>query len=167
MSPLGQRSRRTVDRFEFSPEDLSRLLEVTAWLAAHRDGWLNLLPGVESSADPVETPGLFSIFGSTTRPVSMCTWMPPGRGRHALDEVTVGIMHPKGKKVLPDLRAAGLPLAPTWRVWSDHPRRGLVVKIPASAPDAEVLRWAVGAGGLLCELPLTGSWQAEVFQAIR
>jgi hypothetical protein len=159
-----QRTQRRVDRFEFDPADLSRLLEATAWLAAHRDGWMNLLPGVDTPAEPVESPGLFSIFGSAQQPVSMCTWMPPGRGRHALDEVTVGIMHGRGGRVIPVLEAAGLSVPPGWRVWGDHPRRGLVVRIPTTAADAEVLRWAIAAGGLLCGLPTTGSWQAEVYQ---
>lgn len=166
MIHLGQRARRRVDRFEFSPADLSRLLAAAAWLSAHRDGWINLLPGVEAESETVEAPGLFSIFGSTAQRVSMCTWMPPGRGRRALDEVTLGIMHPRGSRVLPDLATRGLGLPPGWRVWSDHPRRGLVVKIPAAADDAEVLGWAIGAGGELCGAPLTGSWQAEVYQPL-
>ena len=165
MSPLPrQRAPRAVDRFEFDPADLSRLLEVVAWLAAHRDGWLNLLPGVDTPAEPVEAPGLFAIFGSAQPPVSMCTWMPPGKGRHALDEVTVGIMHARGKRVLPELEAAGLGVPPGWRVWGDHPRRGLVVRIPTTAADREVLRWALAAGAQLCAVPMTGGWQAEVYQ---
>jgi hypothetical protein len=162
VSPL--RAPRTVDRFEFDPADLSRLLEVMAWLAAHRDGWLNLLPGVDTPTEPVEAPGLFAIFGSAQAPVSMCTWMPPGRGRHALDEVTVGIMHPRGKRVVPELEAAGLAVPPGWRVWGDHPRRGLVVRIPTTAADREVLGWALAVGGRLCAVPTTGSWEAEVYQ---
>ena len=165
MSPL--RAPRTVDRFEFDPADLSRLLEVVAWLAAHRDGWLNLLPGVDTPSEPVEAPGLFAIFGSAQAPVSMCTWMPPGKGRHAFDEVTVGIMHARGTKVVPDLVAAGLGVPPGWRVWGDHPRRGLVVRIPTTADDGEVLRWALAAGGHLCAVPTTGSWQAEVYEPTR
>jgi hypothetical protein len=164
VSPLRQRS---LDRFEFDPADLTRLLEVAAWLSAHRDGWLNLLPGVETPADPVEAPGPFSIFGSAAQPVSMCTWMPPGRGRHALDEVTVGIMHSRRARVVPELRAAGLGVPPAWRVSGDHPSRGLVVKIPAAARDVEVLSWTLAAGGHLCGLPVTGSWQAEVYHPLR
>ncbi|MGH9046210.1 MAG: hypothetical protein ACRDVW_02735 [Acidimicrobiales bacterium] len=163
MSPLGGRG-RSVDRFEFDPADLARLLEVLAWLSANRDGWLNLLPGLETPSEPGESPGLFSIFGSSQTPVSMCTWMPPGRGRHAPDEVTVGIMHGRGTKVIPDLDAAGLAIAPSWRVWGDHPRRGLVVRIPTTAPDSQVLGWALAAGAHLCSVPTTGSWQAEVYQ---
>jgi hypothetical protein len=168
VSPLPRlRAPRAVDRFEFTPADLSRLLEVVGWLAAHRDGWLNLLPGVDTPTEPVETAGLFAIFGSSQPPVSMCTWMPPGRGRHALDEVTVGIMHGMGKKVLPDLVAAGLGVPPGWRVWGDHPRRGLVVRIPTTVADREVLGWTLAAGAQLCTVPTTGGWQAEVYQPIQ
>lgn len=163
---LGGRTRRAVDRFEFQPGDLGRLLEVVAWLSANRDGWLNLLPGVEATSEPVEAPGLFSMFGSAGPPASMCTWMPPGRGRRAPDEVTVGIMHGLRRRVLPDLQASGLSLPPTWRVWGDHPRRGLVVRIPTSAPDPEVLQWMLAAGARVCDMPTTGSWQAEVHQPV-
>ena len=163
-----RRGARSVDRFEFDPADLTKLLEVVAWLSAHRDGWINLLPGIDSGRAPtVEAPGLFSIFGSAQEPVSMCTWMPPGSGRHSVDEVTLGIMHPRGTKVVPSLEAAGLTVPPGWRVWGDHPRRGLVLRIPATAPAAEVLRWAVAAGEHLCGVPVTGSWQAEVYQPSR
>lgn len=157
---------RTVDRFEFDPADLTRLLEVVAWLSAHRDGWLNLLPGVEAGLEPPEAPGPFAIFGSAIPPVSMCTWMPPGRGRHALEEVTVGIMHARGTRVLPELIQAGLGVPPAWRVVGDHPRRGLVVRVPTSARDAEVLGWALAAGSHLCGLPVTGLWQAEIYQPL-
>ncbi len=165
LPPRGS-ARRAVDRFEFDPADLGRLLEVMAWLSAHRDGWLNLLPGVEASDEPVEAPGLFAIFGSARPPVSMCTWMPPGRARRSLDEVTVGIEHGRGRRVMPDLEAAGLSVPPGWRVLGDHPRRGLVVRIPSSAPDRQVLQWMLAAGDRLCDLPMTGSWQAEVHQPV-
>jgi hypothetical protein len=164
--PTRGRAGRAIDRFEFDPSELSRLLEVVAWLSAHRDGWLNLLPGVEASDVPVEAPGLFAIFGSTRPPVSMCTWMPPGRGRRSLDEVTVGIEHGLGRRILPDLESAGLSVPAAWRVWGDHPRRGLVVRIPSSAPDRQVLQWTLAAGARLCDLPMTGSWQAEVHQPV-
>jgi len=163
---LRLRPSRGVDRFEFVPTDLSRLLEVTAWLSAHRDGWVNLLPGVEVESDPLEAPGLFSIFGAVREPVSMCTWMPPGRGRHALDEVTLGVMHGRNRRVVPELEEFGLSIPPAWRVWGDHPRRGLVIRIPASAPDGQVLGWALAVGEQLCAVPLTGTWRAEVYQPL-
>jgi hypothetical protein len=167
VSLLGRhRAPRGVERFEFDPVDLTRLVEVVAWLSANRDGWLNLLPGVEVPAEPAEAPGLFSIFGSVREPVSMCTWMPPGRSRHAVDEVTVGIMHGRNSRVVPELVEAGLGAPPTWRVSSDHPRRGLVLRIPASASASEVLRWMLAAGALLCAVPLTGTWRAEVYQPL-
>jgi len=164
---LGHRT-RAVDRFEFDPGDLTRLLEVVAWLSAHRDGWVNLLPGVETPAEPVESAGLFSIFGGgAPEPVSMCTWMPPGSSRHALDEVTVGVMHAQGHRVMPELQAAGLGLPPGWRLGGDHPRRGLVVRVPTTASDREVLTWALSVGTRLCAVPTTGTWRAEVYQPMR
>jgi hypothetical protein len=148
---------------EFDPGEVSPVLEVLAWIGAHRDGWVNLLPGVDQTDEPVEGPGLFSMFGTRQAPVAMCTWMPPGRSRRSPEEVTVGIMHPAGRRVLPELVAAGLGVPPGWRVTADHPRRGLVVMVPATVPNEQVLAWTLAAGAKLCALPTTGRWRAEVY----
>jgi hypothetical protein len=66
--------------------------------------------------------------------------------------------------VVATLRDLGLPLPEGWRVVQDHPRRGLVAKLPAGADDAGVLDWLIRAAGALCTVPGTGQWRAEVFE---
>jgi hypothetical protein len=50
-----------------------------------------------------------------------------------------------------------------WRIMANHPRRGLVVHVPAEVGDAEVLRWLVDLGEELSAVPTDGKWHAVVF----
>jgi hypothetical protein len=69
--------------------------------------------------------------------------------------------------VVAKLLELGLALPEGWRVVQDHPRRGLVAKLPAGADDVKVLGWLIRAAGALCAVPRTGRWRAEVFEGTR
>jgi hypothetical protein len=79
----------------------------------------------------------------------LATWHPGER--------SAGIEHSTGPKVA---RRVDVPTG--WRVIQDHPRRGLVVRVPAEVADAEVLRWLVELGEALSQVPTSGRWIAEV-----
>ncbi|HEX3947345.1 MAG TPA: hypothetical protein VHW47_06545, partial [Acidimicrobiales bacterium] len=134
-------------------------------LAEVRDGWINLLPGVpEEEADEQPSPSFFSsLFGSAQLPVTMCTWMPPRGGRHVGDEFSVGVMHPRGRHAVTQLRDLGVAVPGGWRVRQDHARRGLVVMVPAVVAITTVLDWTLRAGAALAMTELTGSWKARIF----
>ena len=134
-------------------------------LADAHDGWINLMPGVEGDeADEpsVQTP-LSALFGSAQAPVTMCTWIPPKGGRRPRDEVAVGIMHPRGRFAVSQLRDLEVRLPEGWRVRQDHARRGLIVLVPLIVPHRVVLDWTLRAGAALAMVPLTGTWKAKVF----
>ena len=156
---------RQVEQFEFSADDLGPLVERMTWLSASRDGWVNLLPGVPSDLldEQAARPSVLSaLFGSSTLPVSMATWMPPGsRGRREV--VTVGLMHDRGRHAVRQLQGFGVEVPVGWRVRQDHPRRGLVLLVPPGAAHDEVARWLLRAGERLAAVPLTGRWQARVY----
>lgn len=154
---------------EFRPEGPEQVLEWMDRLSAAGDGWINLLPGVdEDEAEEPTSPGAFAaLFGPSQAPVTMCTWMPARPGRRGSEEVTVGIMHPRGRFAVRQLEELGIPLPGGWRVRQDHARRGLIVLAPRQASHASVLGWALRAGAALAMVPLTGSWQARVYQPAR
>jgi len=155
---------RQVEELEFVPLDAQPVLDRMDRLAKARDGWINLMPGVREEVDDSPRPSFFSaLFGSAQPPVTMCTWMPPRGGRHPGDEVTVGIMHPRGRYATRQLNDLGVSLPPGWRVRQDHPRRGLVVLVPDVAAHAAVLDWTLRAGAALTSMDLTGSWKARVY----
>lgn len=160
--------RRRVEELEFTPDDVSAVLAAMDRLSAAEDGWVNLLPGVPDD-DETEGPGrasaLSTLFGSAQSPVTMGTWMPARHGRRPR-EVTLGLIHPRGRKSVAQLGEMGIPLPAGWRVRQDHNRRGLIVLPPGSTPNAEVLAWALRAGAALATTELTGSWQARVYDPL-
>lgn len=127
----------------FEPSDLAPVLD-----AMPASGWVNLQPEVGELPEE-ETSGYFGIFGARGPVVPFATW-------HAGDR-SAGIQHGTGPKV-----ARRIDIPAGWRVAQDHPKRGLVVRVPAGVPDAEVLAWLLATGTVLCPAPLLGRWVAEV-----
>jgi len=156
---------REVVTVEFEPPDDQAVLNAMVELAAAHDGWINLLPGVVREDVPEPPKSMFgSVFGTPNAPVSMCSWFPaPRAGRHR-DVVTIGFMHPRGRYAIAQLADLGVVLPAGWKVRQDHARRGLIVRAPAAAGNAQVLRWILVAGEELTLIPVTGKWQARVFR---
>jgi hypothetical protein len=155
---------RETREIEFSPADTTPVVNEMALLAGAGDGWINLLPGVPEDEQPPPPSLLGSILGAAPSPVTMCTWMPPGHGRkRGVEEVTIGIMHPRGRHAVAQLAEMGIALPEGWRVRQDHARRGLIVLAPQDTAHAQVLDWTLAAGAALALTSLTGSWQARVF----
>jgi len=112
-------------------------------------GWVNLQPGVSEENLPPPTSSLFGLFSARGPVVPLCTWHPGER--------SAGVQHATGPKVA---RRIDVPAA--WRIVQDHPRRGIVVRVPVDVTDVEVLRWLVAVGGQLCPVPTTGQLLAEL-----
>jgi hypothetical protein len=158
-------SKRDVDRFEFTPPAFDRVTGHLRHLTEAGQGWINLLPGVELDEDERQTmaPGIFSLFSNRQPPVTMCTLMPARPSRRAFDGVTVGVQHPTGGKAVARLAEAGVAVPEGWLLRQDHPRRGLVLLARHSAPEVDVISWALRAGTALCRKEMTGDWQAVVY----
>jgi hypothetical protein len=113
-------------------------------------GWVNLRPKVDPDDDPgVPSNALLGMFGARGPAVPLCTWHPGDR--------LAGVEHGTGPKVA---RRIELPVG--WRVVQDHPRRGLVVAVPAQVEAEDVLAWLVATGDALCQVPYSGTWLADV-----
>lgn len=156
---------RRVEQVEFAADDPTPVAERMVLLAASRDGWINLLPGVpaELVEEQPRPSALSGLFGSTALPVTMVTWMPPGKTRRRPPESTIGLLHDRGRFAARQLAQLGVDLPAGWRVRQDHPRRGLVVAVPAPAPPADVVRWMLRAAEAMASVPLTGRWQARIY----
>lgn len=127
----------------FEPEDL------TPVLAALGDrGWVNLQPEV-ADIEEADRPSTFGIFSSRGPVVPFVTWHPGER--------SAGIQHGTGPKV-----ARRIDVPDGWRVVQDHPKRGVVLRVPPDVADDAVLHWLLLTGEALCPAPLLGRWVAEV-----
>lgn len=152
-----------MEQFEFRPPTTAAVLDRMEELSEAHDGWFNLLPGVpEEEVEPAPAGIFSSLFSSTQAPVSMCTWMPAGRGRRSAGQ-SIGILHPRGRFAASQLASLGVPVPSGWRVLQDHARRGLIVLPSGGASASEVLDWMLRAGAALAVVPLTGTWQARVY----
>ncbi len=157
-------SRRATETIEFTPPEISAVVDALAHLRAVGNGWVNFLPGIDEDAVDVEPPsGLFAFFGNRAPPVTMATVMPAKSDRRDTEGMTVGLMHPTGAKALARLAEVGVGLPDGWVVRQDHVRRGLVLRTPPDTPEAAVIGWCVRAGTALCRAEMTGEWRAVVY----
>ena len=142
---------------EFSRESPTDIVVHMTELSAGHNGWINLEPEVVEEDEAPEEGGLFAFLAPQGPLVPLCTWSPADR------RVSIGLQHRAGPKAAARLAELGHPVPTGWYVSQDHPRRGLVVEVPPDEPHERVLAWLLGAGELLCRLPVTGRWQAAVF----
>ena len=159
-------SRSRPTRFEFVAHDDVELLAQMSTVQSGGTGWINIEPVIDEEHQP-DAPGPFSFLGGSTHKVPVVTWM-PGRlqdGRPA-KPTTVGLQHATGPRVAWRLRDLGQPLPEGWKVTQDHPRRGLVAEVPFDADNRLVIDWLLRAATVVCQVPMTGRWEARVHQGI-
>lgn len=135
-----------------------------AMFASAGDGWVNLVPKPPDDETSTSTSlGFFAMFNGAGPPITMCTWLPPGRDRRAREQTRLGITHTSGQRALPQLLAVAIAVPERWEVAQDHPRRGLVLHVPCDEPHTRVLAWALRAGAALSPARRVELWRAEVY----
>jgi hypothetical protein len=151
-----------VEAFVFTPDAPDAVLVQMDRLAAVHRGWINLNPGVLEEDVPPPAVGLGTLLTGAVHEIPICTWLPGKLGRKGVERDSVGIQHNTGTKVVARLVTLGVPIPAGWRWAQDHPRRGLVVRVPVGVGHAEQLSWLLAAGTALSTVPLTGEWEARV-----
>lgn len=125
-------------------------------------GWINFDAGVDTDV-PVPSRSLIgNVLAARGPDLPHCSWVPQPNA-----PTSIGIQYASGARAVARLADAGMPLPAGWRMMQDHPRRGLVLAVPASAsPDDhdEVLVWLLRAGRQLSTVPLNGYWLATIHQ---
>ena len=105
---------------------------------------------------------LGALFTPNRFSVPVCSWV-PGRARgERVKPDALGIQHASGTKTVARLRELGVPVPDDWRCSQDHPRRGLVVMVPAGSDLFVMFGWLVRAAEALCSVELTGRWRGTV-----
>jgi len=154
---------RTVHKVQFRPGESGEVLAAMATIGQAGDGWINLLPGIDSDEAPPRPTGLTAVLAPRTPGAVMGTWTPEKQTRRGMQGATVGLLHPAGRFAARQLASLGAPVPNGWIVRQDNQRRGLIVVAPVDTPDDEVLDWIIAAGTALCGLEITGEWRADIY----
>ena len=154
---------RPVRELPFTEDDLAPAVAELATRAEAGRGWVNLLPEAEPDATIPASGGIFAIFTARGPAIPMATWTPAPAGKPGAP-MTIGIEHGSGPQALRRLTERQLGLEPGWLKVSDHPKRGLVVRVPGDTPLEDVLWWLLAAGHALSTAPLTGDWLARIYE---
>lgn len=149
---------------EFDADHLEEVVAAMDAMSQSHSGWVNFEPAVHVDDIPPPDGGFFSLFSGRGPAVPLATWTPAsaaGRGR--AEPAMIGLQHPAGSKAKPLLEKFGHPVPDGWPVTQDYVKKGLVVAVPATAANEDVVRWLLRAATLLCTLPLTGGWRASLY----
>jgi hypothetical protein len=146
---------------DFHQDEPDAVLDAMTDLRGRHRGWVNLHPAFDEDRQP-SPEGLFRVFSARGPAVPVCTWV-AGEHTRGVEHISIGVQHGAGPKAVTTLAEAGHPVPTDWHVFTDHPKRGLVVAVPLATPDADVLAWLLRAGGSLTAVALTGRWHALVY----
>lgn len=151
---------------EFEPDAQAEVVARMSAIAddpGRRGGWINFHPGVDDDTEVPEGSSLFGFFSATGPAVPICTWMPGKWRGDRRDPESIGVQYATGPRAVTRLGSAGIEVPASWRVRQDHPRRGLVIMVPAEEDHDRTLSWLLRAGTALSVVPLTGRWRADIF----
>jgi hypothetical protein len=133
-------------------------------LALAHAGWMNLQPDVAVEDVPDTGSPFGRLLTATGPPVPLGSWVPGAIRRGRPEPTSLGLQHPGGRKAIWRLRDVGITVPEGWTVLADHPRRGIVLRLPDGADPATALDWLVRAAVELTEMALPDVWRAAVFR---
>jgi hypothetical protein len=152
---------------EFQEDERAAVVKRMITMANNGEGWINLTPGLDIDFPAPEQTLTSKLFGARGPDVPLATWAPaPASGK---EPSTVGIQHNRGPKIIERLAGLGAPVPEGWRKLQDHPKRGLVLALPATTDELDLdrtLEWLLRATRALTPLPRTGEWRALCYRAI-
>ncbi|MHB8671755.1 MAG: hypothetical protein ACYDAD_14545 [Acidimicrobiales bacterium] len=151
-----------IEILHFTRDTGDEVLSTMERLAEGHSGWINFRPEVPEDQE-VRREGAFGFLSGIGPVVPLCTWFAGEARRKGFEPPAVGIQHGTGPRAIVRLVAMGAKVPTGWLISQDHPRRGLVLRLPADEPADRVLEWLLRAGDVLCPIPMTGRWTAEVF----
>lgn len=156
------RKQRQIERVEFTVDELTQIVARMARLAGAGDGWINLIPRMTDDDERPTSLGFFALFGGGTG-VTMCTWIPGDDHQPERNQTNLGISHTTGRRAVAELHSLAVPVPETWIVDQDHPRRGLILRVPADEPHEQVLLWALRAVAALSAPGPIRRWRADIY----
>lgn len=145
------------ERFTFRRDDPTVLVDLVARIVAAGRGWVNASPVLDDAPPAARNPASwFSGRGPAVPTATFVASRPPRP--HSL-----GIEHGSGGHAVTRLADGGVALPPGARRRQDHPRRGLVIEVPADADAAVIVRFLLDAATLLSVVRTDERWEATCY----
>lgn len=143
----------------FRADDLSEVVtEIESISARGVDNeWITISPWVDPEHLPVVSV-LRRMFSGRGSKVPEVTWV-PAQGR---EPAQFGLLHATGPRALERLHERGVRLPESWKMVSDHSRRGLLMGIHPDTTPTQVITAAIESAGALAEVPTDDRWVAQV-----
>ncbi len=148
------------DVVAFAPDDPAALTQVIDQLSSAGHGGVNVYPGVDPAVLPGEREGWLAIFTNRGPGLPQATYVavaPPGRA-------TLGLRHGLGTTVTKHLTEEGVVTPDAWRKLNDHPKRGLVLSLPADIAPGAVAGWVVAALDAVVPAKPDRDWVLETYR---
>lgn len=128
-----------------------------------RDGWLNLRPDIDLEDVPLPDPAINRLFSTKGPAVPLVSWVPGRKRKRGVEPTSLGLQHGGGPRAMWRLRDGGLVRPDGWKVLGDHPKRGLVLELPADESPEDTLDWVLRAAVMLTPIELPSAWRAGLF----
>ena len=140
--------------------DPAALADVMSEMVAAQRGWINVMPEIPEDVPVPSTPSALAVFSKRGPVVPLGTWTAPVPARNgATTPSEIGIQHGAAKQAKKALAGTAGEIPASWRVLTDNPRRGVVVRPPAGTALVDEARWLLDALAAICVPPQTGRFQ--------
>ena len=149
--------------FEFTDQNYDKVIALLGGnhQVNQQNYWVNIEPAVEE--DQVHSGSVFwKMFSSRGPVIPKFTWVPSYEKKQQILPAQIGITHPVGTKAVQRLREFEVRIPSEWIVEQDHPKRGIVLSLPSSYSDEEVINLAVGSLRVLSPFDFYGKFLASV-----
>ena len=143
----------------FRTGDLSEVVAEIESISARQvdNEWVTISPWVDPEHLPVVSV-LRRLFSGRGSKVPEVTWV-PAQGR---EPAQFGVLHSTGPQALERLGERGVVLPSTWKMVSDHSRRGLLMGVHPDTTGEQVVRAAIDAAAALAAVPTDDRWVAQI-----
>ncbi len=166
-TPRVPRDARGIEQVIFTGDDLARVTGFMARLAKAEEGWINVLAHTSDDDEQPTSLGFFKLLGGGSIGLTMCTWVPGTRSRRGPVRPSLGISHLAGRRAAALLHSLAIPVPEGWLIEQDHPRRGLVLRLPPEQSHEHVLVWSLQAVAALSPPGPIGRWRADVYLPLK
>jgi len=139
---------------EHDPATLAAVMDEQ--IAAGR-GWINVMPQIPEEVPVPSTPSALAVFSKRGPVVPLGTWTAPTTTKKGRVEPTeIGIQHGAAMQAKKALLETPGEIPGDWRILTDNPRRGMVVRSPEGTTTLDQARWLLDALAEICIPPTSG-----------